>query len=119
MVTAPKVQEIDLARLWPFPKTRWWSVLQENPATPPASTAIRSDNSTPHSGAAYVFTRSGTVWSQQAYLKASNNNKNGNSNSEFYHVDFGLSVDISGDTIVIGAPNEDSNATGVNGDQGR
>ena len=32
----------------------------------------QSDNSAPDSGAAYVFVRSGTNWSQQAYLKASN-----------------------------------------------
>ena len=30
---------------------------------------------------------------------------------------FGVSVAISGDTMIIGAPGEDSNATGVNGDQ--
>ena len=66
------------------------------------------DNSAPCSGAAYVFTRSGTNWSQQAYLKASNT-----------EVDdwFGPSVAISGDTVVVGAYEEDSNATGVNGNQ--
>ena len=32
----------------------------------------QNDNSATNSGAAYVFTRSGTTWSQQAYLKASN-----------------------------------------------
>ena len=32
----------------------------------------QSDNSAVDSGAAYVFVRSGTNWSQQAYLKASN-----------------------------------------------
>src|SRR5207248_8120253 len=31
-----------------------------------------ADNSAAMSGAAYVFVRSGTSWSQQAYLKASN-----------------------------------------------
>jgi len=59
------------------------------------------------SGAAYVFARSGTTWSQQAYLKASN------TGADDY---FGASVAISGDTVVVGAANEDSNATGVNGD---
>jgi len=44
---------------------------------------------------------------QQAYLKASNSES----------VDqFGLSVAISGDTLVVGAYREDSNATGVDGD---
>jgi len=58
-------------------------------------------------GAAYVFVRNGTTWSQQAYLKASNTS-GGNY--------FGWSIAISGDTIVVGAYKEGSNATGVNGD---
>jgi len=61
----------------------------------------------PDSGAVYVFVRSGATWSQQAYLKA-NNIRNGGDQ-------FGLSVAISGDTVVVGAPTEDSGATGVNG----
>ena len=32
----------------------------------------QADNSALWAGAAYVFVRSGGVWSQQAYLKASN-----------------------------------------------
>jgi len=68
----------------------------------------QSDNSAPTSGAAYVFVRNGTTWSQQAYLKASNSDE----------VDtFGQSVAISGDTVVVGAIWEASSATGVNGDQ--
>lgn len=59
-------------------------------------------------GAAYVFVRSGTNWIQEAYLKASNAGG----------VDaFGISVAVSGDTVVVGARGEESNATGVNGDQ--
>ncbi|MBW2455962.1 MAG: cadherin-like beta sandwich domain-containing protein [Deltaproteobacteria bacterium] len=57
-------------------------------------------------GAAYVFVRSGTTWTQQAYLKASNPNVNDR---------FGTSVAISADTIVVGAFQEDSSATGING----
>ncbi len=60
------------------------------------------------SGAAYVFTRNGATWTQQAYLKASNTNA-------FDY--FGSSVAISGDTLVVGADGETSNATGVNGNQ--
>ena len=60
-------------------------------------------------GAAYVFVRSGTTWSQQAYLKASNTGAGD---------DFGSSgVAVSGDTVVVGRIGEDSNATGVNGNQ--
>ena len=65
-----------------------------------------NDNSAAASGAAYVFVRSGTNWTQQAYLKASNTETNDQ---------FGLAVAISGDTVVVGAPNESSSATGVNG----
>jgi hypothetical protein len=69
----------------------------------------QSDNSAPAAGAAYVFVRSGTSWSQQAYLKASNTDG----------VDFFAdSLAVSGDTVVIGARSEASNATGVNGDEG-
>jgi hypothetical protein len=69
----------------------------------------QGDDGAPLSGAAYVFVRSGTVWSQQAYLKASNT-------GAFDH--FGESVSISGDTVVVGASGEDSGATGVGGSQG-
>ncbi|TWT41910.1 hypothetical protein RAS1_30340 [Phycisphaerae bacterium RAS1] len=69
----------------------------------------QNDNSASGSGAAYVFIRdAGGVWSQQAYVKASNT---GTSDS------FGASVAMSGDTLVVGARNEDSNAMGIDGDQ--
>ncbi len=61
-----------------------------------------------YSGAAYVFVRTGGVWSQQALLKASNADGTD---------EFGSSVAIDGDTLVVGAPYEDSNATGVGGAQ--
>ena len=62
------------------------------------------------SGAAYLFTRNGTAWSQRAYLKASNAD-------EFD--EFGSSVAISGDgrTMVVGARMESSGARAVNGNQ--
>jgi hypothetical protein len=71
----------------------------------------QSDNSAMYAGAAYVFVRSGTTWSQQAYLKASNTVQSGEGDS------FGAAVAVSGETVVVGAPNEDSSATGVNGNQ--
>ncbi len=67
-----------------------------------------ADDSKPNSGAAYVFVRSGSVWSQQAYVKASNTDS-----GDW----FGRYVAIHGDTVVIGAQSEDSSATAVNGDQ--
>jgi trimeric autotransporter adhesin len=68
----------------------------------------QSNNSSPNSGAAYVFVRNGSTWTQQAYLKASNP---GSDDS------FGQAVAISGDTIVVGVEKEDSLSTGVNGAQ--
>lgn len=67
----------------------------------------QSNNARPNSGAVYVFVRNGTTWSQQAYLKASNTDE-GDA--------FGGSVAISGNTILVGAPREDSSAKGLNGD---
>ncbi|CAD7811803.1 hypothetical protein CHRY9390_02418 [Chryseobacterium aquaeductus] len=59
-----------------------------------------NNNSASWAGAAYIFTRSGSTWSQQAYLKA-NNTRGGDM--------FGLSASISGDgnRVVVGAPFED------------
>jgi hypothetical protein len=56
-----------------------------------------SDNSARSAGAAYVFTRTAGIWTQQGYLKASN------AEAEAF---FGSSVDISGDMVVVGAPHE-------------
>ena len=69
----------------------------------------QSDNSAPDSGAAYVFTRDAAgVWSQQAYVKASNTDVDDG---------FGWSVALSGDTLAVGTRWEGSAATGIDGDQ--
>ena len=54
-----------------------------------------------------MFTRMGGVWSQQAYVKASNTGMDG----------FGVGVAVVGDTLAIGTWFESSAATGVNGNQ--
>jgi len=72
-----------------------------------SANANEADNSTPSAGAVYVFTRSAGVWTQQAYLKASNAE-----GSDF----FGYSVAIAGDTLVVGAYLEDSSAAGGEAD---
>jgi len=61
-------------------------------------------------GAAYVFSRSGSTWAQEHYVKASNAEA-GDS--------FGFVAAISGDaaTIAIGARGEDGTAAGVGGDE--
>jgi hypothetical protein len=55
-------------------------------------------------GSAYVFARSGTAWTEQAKLTASDAAAN---------EAFGISVSISGDTIVVGADGDDQ-ALGTN-----
>jgi uncharacterized repeat protein (TIGR01451 family) len=67
-----------------------------------------ANTSAPQSGAAYVYASSGGVWGLQAYLKASNTDAQDQ---------FGTAVSVSGDTVAVGAIWEDSNATGINGDQ--
>ena len=67
----------------------------------------QSDNNAWDAGAAYYFTGSGLSWSQMSYLKAPNSEANDL---------FGMSVGLRNDSAVVGAPSEDSRASGVNGD---
>jgi len=64
------------------------------------------DESASLSGAAYVYTRSGNTWTQQAYVKSSN--------PDVFDF-FGSAVALSGDgnTLAVGAPFESSGLTGV------
>jgi len=64
--------------------------------------AIFDDDSGTESGSAYVFTRAGTTWTEQAKLTASD----GAANDWF-----GTSVAIAGDTIVVGAIFNKDNGT--------
>ncbi|MCA2979628.1 MAG: cadherin-like beta sandwich domain-containing protein [Myxococcaceae bacterium] len=70
----------------------------------------QAGSSAGESGAVYVFTRTGSTWAQQAYVKASNTGAGD---------EFGSSVALSvdGSTLAVGASREDSSATGVNGNQ--
>ena len=74
----------------------------------------QDNNDAGQSGAVYVFTRSSTgMWSQQAYIKASNTDSDDQ---------FGHSVSLSGDgnMLAVGAINEDSPSKGIkkiDGDQ--
>ncbi|MEZ4307659.1 MAG: hypothetical protein R3F14_06390 [Polyangiaceae bacterium] len=81
-----------------------------SPAKPLASTATRPD-SEPAARAQSSCSRSGGAWAHFAYIKASNTGAGDQ---------FGTSVSLSadGNGLAVGAPNEQSNATGVNGNQG-
>ena len=77
------------------------------------------DNSIRQAGAVYVFTRTGTTWTQQAYVKASNTGRPGEGDMPGDGDQFGYSVALSGDgnMLAVGAISEDSAAQQVNGDQ--
>jgi hypothetical protein len=77
----------------------------------------QADNSIPQAGAVYVFTRTGTTWRQQAYLKASNTGDNSSETSDGDQFGFSLAISHDGNTLAVGAPNEDSVANGINGNQ--
>jgi len=69
------------------------------------------DNSGVEIGAAYIFTRSGDTWQQQAYLKAFNTG---------LYDRFGTSLALSagGQRLVVGAPGERSNGSNPLDDSG-
>jgi hypothetical protein len=71
----------------------------------------QASNAALNSGAVYVLRRSGEGdWAQEAYLKASNTG----AGDQF---GFGLAMSADGDSLVVGATEEDSSATGVGGSQ--
>ena len=75
-----------------------------------ADSGNEGNNSAQNSGAVYVFTRTGSDWGQQAYVKASNPDA-----GDLFGRSLALSLD--GDTLAVGADGEASNATGIDGDQ--
>ncbi len=68
------------------------------------------DNRAPGAGAAYEFVEASGTWSQAAYRKAPNTEAND---------EFGRSVSVTenGAWLAVGAPEEDSSAMGVDGDE--
>ena len=61
-------------------------------------------------GAAYVFVRTGSAWTQQAFVKATNTRLN----DQFA---WALSLSRDGNTLAVGSHLEDSGASGLNGNQ--
>lgn len=62
------------------------------------------DNNGTNSGAVYVYTRSGEIWTEEAFVEAVNVDAGD---------EFGYSVAVDGDTLVVGAPYEDSGNSGI------
>jgi hypothetical protein len=65
-----------------------------------------ADNSAGQSGAAYVFARSGDVWTQEAYIKASATDA-----SDYFGK--GVALDEDGGTLLVSAPREDGSGAGT------
>jgi hypothetical protein len=74
--------------------------------TPGAVNEVTAGNAAVNSGAVYVFARSAGLWSQQAYVKATNA-QGGDQ--------FGTSVALSadGNSLAVGAPFEDGSGAGI------
>jgi len=70
----------------------------------------QADNSAVSSGAVYMYTRSGTMWSQQAYVKPSNTDASD-------HFGFSVALSADGAPLAVGAWGEASAATGIGGNQ--
>jgi len=71
----------------------------------------QADNRASDAGAVYLYSRdSDDSWRQQAYIKASNTEQ-----SDWFGWSIALSAD--GTTLAVGAVGEDSNSTGVGGDE--
>lgn len=81
-------------------------VPNEDSSTAGINTTSTDDGSADNSGAVYIFSRNGSSWSQQAYIKADNV-----SSSDGFGISISLSQD--GNTLAIGARLEDSNSTGI------
>jgi hypothetical protein len=81
--------------------------LTEDSASPGIN-GDQTDNSASSAGAVYVFTRTGSTWSQQAYVKAGNPDPGDM---------FGYSVSLSADgsTLAVGSYDEGGSARGING----
>ncbi len=80
---------------------------EDSITTGPATDSTASTNTASDSGAVYVFSRSGTVWTQQAYIKASNTGVGDM---------FGGAVSLSDDasTLAVGATAEANTNAGIN-----
>jgi hypothetical protein len=97
---------------FPLPAEFWYNIWSEPLGGAMAlsgdTLAIGTPSTRWDTGAVYVFQRSGTGWTQQAELTASNAD-----DSDL----FGVSVALEGDVLAVGAPQAESTATGIDGDQ--
>lgn len=64
-------------------------------------------NNLSQAGAAFVFFRTGTTWSLEGHLMPSGTNSRNSSDT------FGSSIAVDADTVIVGSPNHDYDATGA------
>ena len=70
----------------------------------------QADNSVDNAGAVYVYNRTGSVWSQQAYIKTTTPEVTD-------QLAWSVALSRDGNTLAAGTIGEDSAATGIDGDQ--
>lgn len=71
---------------------------------------LPTDNTAVDAGAVYTYTRNGSVWSPQSYIKATNPD----AGDGFGHA---VALSADGQVLAVGAPYEDSRVTGIDGNQ--
>jgi len=78
-----------------------------------ASSGIDGDEATDgraQSGAVYLFTREGSIWKQNRYIKASNAG-----DGDKFGTSIAIHSEDAGELLLVGAPGEDSSSPGING----
>lgn len=74
----------------------------------------QGNNGAPNAGAVYVFSRSATVWAQDAYIKASNPDPDDGFGGPTVDA---IALNGDGTTLIVGAPGESSSGRGLAGQQ--
>lgn len=84
----------------------------------------QSNNSATRAGAVYFYRYESATWRQQAYIKASNTEAGDGFGGRFTNIagqasfPTALALSSDGETLAIGASEEDSSAVGIGGNQG-
>jgi tartrate dehydratase beta subunit/fumarate hydratase class I family protein len=76
--------------------------------TEDSGSANQADNAAQSAGAVYVYTRAGTTWTQQAYVKPT-----GLDAGDLFGI--AVALDATGSTLAVGSFDEDGSSRGING----
>ncbi|WP_158269400.1 FG-GAP repeat protein [Saccharospirillum sp. MSK14-1] len=98
---------------------QWLAVVAKEESSAAAgvhrSSRNQRNNSVPGAGAVYLYRRNTTLWSEQAYVKASNN-RSGDGGFG-YHVQPSLDLSNDGQRLLVGSWAEDGLTTGIQSNQ--